>query len=102
MGLGKDPDALVVPKIDGEPHGPRTFSKSFSRLVKAVGGRPVTFHGLRHIHISRLLIDRHGGEAPIHVAMRDDELLEAGDMNGVSAWKRIIRTIEVLLAKERP
>ena len=35
------------------------------------------------------LIKQHGGEAPIHAAMRADELLEAGDMDGKAVWMRI-------------
>ena len=31
---------------------------------------------------AKLLIDQHGDEAPIHAAMRVDELLEASDLDG--------------------
>ncbi len=34
--------------------------------------------------------------------MRADELLEAGDMDGLATWKRILRAVDELLAKERP
>ena len=30
---------------------------------------------------AKLLVDQHGDEAPIHAAMRADELLDAGDMD---------------------
>ena len=40
--------------------------------------------------------------APIHAAMRADELLEAGDLDGLAVWKRILRAVDELLAKERP
>ncbi len=43
------------------------------------------------------LIKQHGEDAPIHAAMRADELLEAGNMDGASTWKRIIRAIDELL-----
>ena len=33
--------------------------------------------------------------------MRADELLEAGDLDGQAAWKRIIQAIEELQSKER-
>lgn len=33
--------------------------------------------------------------------MRDDELIEAGNMETVAVWKRIGRAIDKLLAKER-
>ncbi len=46
-------------------------------------------------HLSaRLLIDKHGGEAPIHRHAQADGLLEAEVMDGVAAWKRTIRTPE--------
>jgi hypothetical protein len=43
-----------------------------------------------------------GDDAAIHAAMRADELMEAGDMEGVTVWKMILKAIKELLAKERP
>ena len=34
--------------------------------------------------------------------MRADAMLEAGDLDGYAAWKRIVRAVEELLAEERP
>ena len=59
---------------------------------------------------ANVLIREHGDEAPIHSAMRHDELLDAGHLDGRRVWKRmhkaalwlIIRVIEELLSKERP
>ena len=48
------------------------------------------------------LIEQHGEDAPIHAAMRADELMEIGDMDGRAVWLRIGRAIKELLAKERP
>ena len=48
------------------------------------------------------LIKKHGDDAPIHAAMRADELLEAGDTDGQTVWKRIIRAVDELLSKHRP
>ena len=48
------------------------------------------------------LIKQHGDDAPVHSAMRADELMEAGDMEGVAVWKRIGRAVEELLSGERP
>ncbi len=45
---------------------------------------------------AQALIKRHGQDAPIHAAMRADELLEAGDLDGVMVWKRILRAVEEL------
>jgi hypothetical protein len=46
------------------------------------------------------LIKQHGEDAPIHAAMRHDELLEAGDMDGVAVWKQILKAIDDLLSEE--
>ena len=45
---------------------------------------------------ARVLVKRHGEDAPIHAAMRADELLEAGDLDGVSVWRRVLRAVEEL------
>lgn len=46
---------------------------------------------------AKLLVDRHGPDAAIHAAMRADELLAAGDVDGQMVWKRILRAVEELL-----
>ena len=46
---------------------------------------------------AKLLVDRHGDEAPVHAAMRADELLAEGDVDGQRIWKRILGAIEELL-----
>ena len=43
-----------------------------------------------------LLIKQHGQDAPIQAAMRADELLEAGDLDGVAVWRRVLRAVEEL------
>ena len=48
------------------------------------------------------LIEQHGEDAPIHAAMRADELMATGDMEGVAVWKRIVKAIEELQSQERP
>ncbi len=45
---------------------------------------------------AQVLVKQHGQDAPIHAAMRADELLEAGDLDGVAVWRRILRAIEEL------
>ena len=47
------------------------------------------------------LIEQHGEDAPIHAAMRADELMDAGDMEGEAVWLRIVKAIEELLSEER-
>ncbi len=48
------------------------------------------------------LIEQHGEDAPILAAMRADELMETGDMDGRTVWLRIVTAIEESLSEERP
>ncbi len=48
------------------------------------------------------LIEQFGDAADIEAAMRADELMEAGDMEGEAVWLRIVKAIEELLSEERP
>jgi integrase len=57
LGLGRDLGALVFSRADGQPLDPDTLSKSFRRLVVTTRVTPITFHGLRHTHISHILIE---------------------------------------------
>ena len=43
---------------------------------------------------ANLLIEQHGDQATIHAAMRADELMKAGDMDGRSVWLRVIKAVE--------
>ncbi len=45
---------------------------------------------------AQLLVKQHGEDAPIHAAMRADAMLEAGDLDGLATWKRILRAVEEL------
>ncbi len=47
-------------------------------------------------------MQRHGQDVPIHAAMRADECLAAGDMDGEAGWLRIVRAVKELLSEERP
>ena len=47
------------------------------------------------------LIKQHDEDAPIHAAMRADELLDAGDMDGQAVWKRILAAANELLSEKR-
>ncbi len=51
---------------------------------------------------AKLLIDRHGDDAVIYAAMRGDQMLEQGDLDGLAIWNRILRAIEELRAGKRP
>jgi hypothetical protein len=48
---------------------------------------------------AKLLIDQHGDDATIHAAMRADEMLEQGDVDGQAAWKRILHAVGELLRR---
>ena len=48
------------------------------------------------------LIEQHREDAPIHAAMRADELMDAGDMEGVTVWKMILKAIKELLDTTPP
>lgn len=63
LGLGRDPDGLVFAAWDGSTRNPDLFSKAFARAAEKAGVPHVTFHGLRHTHITHLL--RSG--VPVHV-----------------------------------
>ena len=45
---------------------------------------------------ANVLVKRHGADAPIHAAMRADEMLEAGDLDGYAVWRRVLRAVEEL------
>jgi len=51
---------------------------------------------------AKALIKQYGDEAPIHAAMKADELLEAGDLVGKAVWVRIAKAVEELLSEEPP
>ena len=51
---------------------------------------------------AHLLIKQHGEEASIHAAMKADEMLEAGDMDGCAVWKQILKAADELLSEEVP
>ncbi len=41
-----------------------------------------------------VLIRRHGDGAGFHATMRADTMLEAGDLDVLAVWKRIIRAVD--------
>ena len=42
------------------------------------------------------LVKRHGEDAPIEAAMRADNMIAKGDLDGFAVWKRILRAVEEL------
>jgi integrase len=57
LGLGRDPRGLVFTRIDGAPLDADSLSKAFGKLVAAAKVTSITLRGLRHTHISHLLMD---------------------------------------------
>ncbi len=51
---------------------------------------------------ANVLVKHHGEDAPIEAAMRADAMLEAGDLDGCTVWRRILRAVEELRSEERP
>ena len=47
-----------------------------------------------------ILVNEYGEDAPIHAAMRADELLDEGDMDGKLVWLSILAAVKELLARE--
>ena len=46
-----------------------------------------------------MLIMKYGRHAPNHAVMWADAMLEAGTLDGLATWKRILRVIEELQRK---
>ena len=42
------------------------------------------------------MIDSHGDDATIHAAMRVDELLAQGDLDGAGTWRRVLAAVTEL------
>ena len=63
LGLGKDSNDLVFTTQDGKMFDPACFAKAFVREVAAAGVKRISFHALRHTHITHLLRDG----VPVHV-----------------------------------
>jgi hypothetical protein len=51
---------------------------------------------------AQILVKRYGETAGFEAAKRVDAMLEEGDPDGAAAWKRILKAVDELQAKERP
>ena len=49
---------------------------------------------------ANVLIRDHGDGAAFRGAMRADAILEAGDLDGLAVWKRVLRAVDELLSTE--
>lgn len=50
---------------------------------------------------AQLMVNQHGLDAPIHAAMRQDQLSASGDLQGAAVWKRVLAAVDGLLATKR-
>ena len=61
FGIGRQNGGLVLPVLDNDKgftfRSPRALSKTFSDFIKNVDITQITLHGLRHTHITHLLMD---------------------------------------------
>ncbi len=42
---------------------------------------------------AKLLVKRHGADAPIQATMRADAMLDKGELGGYAVWRRILRAV---------
>ena len=57
LGLGRDPNDLLFTDHKGAAIIPSTLSRRFSRTIEALDIPHVSIHGLRHNHITQLLME---------------------------------------------
>ncbi len=72
-----------------------------SRTINVALRLPMT-SDLDIYRTANVLVREHGQDAPIQAAMRADELLDKGDLEGCAVFKRVIKAVEEMLSKERP
>jgi hypothetical protein len=53
-------------------------------------------------HAAKLVIDRHGEDAPLYAAARTAVLAGEGDAEGAAIWRRITVEVEELQRERRP
>jgi integrase len=86
LGQGKpDADTLVFSTIEGDPLPPNNLSRDWRRFVKARKLPTISFHGLRHSHVSALIAS---GLDPLTVARR------VGHSNAVVTMKTYAHMFE--------
>ncbi len=49
---------------------------------------------------ANVLVKRYGPDAPVEAAMRADAMLDKGDLDGFSVWKRILWAVGELQSVE--
>jgi integrase len=82
------PDALVFSHPDGSAWDPDSLTKAFAQLVAAAGVRRITFHGLRHTHISHQLMDG------VHVKVVSERAGHANVAITLSVYATFVPTLQ--------
>jgi integrase len=78
---------------DGIAWDPDSLTKAFDRLIAATGVRRITFHGLRHTHISHQLMDG------VHVKVVSERAGHANVSITLSVYAAFIPTLQADAAK---
>jgi integrase len=78
---------------EGIPWDPDSLTKAFDRLIEATGVRRITFHGLRHTHISHQLMDG------VHVKIVSERAGHANVSITLSVYAAFIPTLQADAAK---
>jgi integrase len=73
---------------DGIPWDPDSLTKAFDRLVEETGVRRITFHGLRHTHISHQLMDG------VHVKVVSERTGHANVSITLSVYAAFVPTLQ--------
>jgi integrase len=73
---------------DGIPWDPDSLTKAFDRLVSETGVRRITFHGLRHTHISHQLMDG------VHVKVVSERAGHANVSITLSVYAAFVPTLQ--------
>jgi integrase len=88
LGLGRDSRGLIFTRGDSEPQDADSLTKAFARLVAATKVTPITFHGLRHTHISHLLMDG------VHLKVVSERAGHANVNNTLSVYAAYIPSMQ--------
>ncbi len=76
--------------------GDRKDCTSSNRRGASQTARQAVIPDLDIYRSANVLIKQHGQDAPIHAAIKADAMLEAGDLDGVAVWRRVLRAVEEL------
>jgi integrase len=94
LGLGRDPQGLVFAQPGGQPTDLDSLTKSFGRLVAAAKVTPITLKGLRHTHISHLLMDG------VHVKVVSERVGHANITTTLSVYAAYIPNMQADAARQ--